>query len=144
MTAFLNYYRCRHCATWAVVVGDGPDAPAGAKRYVHCNGCGGAKKWEYRQPATEVDAELIKYATAHGVAHLPIPQQVLVSCVRCEKRTAAFLYRPDGRVCLDCYRAEEHPPVKLLTPEEVKAVEEARRQATKNYDHHHQFSSTGE
>jgi hypothetical protein len=124
---FLSYFKCRHCATWACTAGEsGP--------YVRCNGCGGAKKFEYR---VDVEGEhnemLFRLAKERGVLHLPIPETGPRACVRCGEISEHTMLRPDGLVCRECYKAEARPVFELLTPEQIvegiKAREEADRQA---------------
>lgn len=105
-TRFLYFYKCRFCATWACTAGDGG-------KYVKCNGCGGAKKSEYRQA---VDCEhyekMYRLATERGVLHLPIPDAGRhLTCVRCAGHVMFVTghRRPDGWVCRACYQAEERP-----------------------------------
>ena len=113
MTFF--YFCCSHCKTWAVAL-----RKSGG--YVRCNGCGGSKAFKYQAHGDMQD--VIDACEHYGVAHLPLPQlDKLFPCDRCgemvpnrERRS-----RPDGDVCRACYKAEEHPPVVLATPEEVKA-----------------------
>jgi hypothetical protein len=118
MTGPAFYYRCRHCATWAVTVKD-------YGGYVRCNGCGGSKKFEYLEHAG-IDQETYDYAKEFGVAHLPVPKRGPRVCVRCEAVTERFVFRVDGVVCRACYRAEDRPP----TPEEwiERAAEYEARQ----------------
>lgn len=63
----LGYYKCRHCATWAVTAGDGGP-------YVRCQGCGGAKKFEYFVPADDDEQyrRMFHLAKELGVLHLPL------------------------------------------------------------------------
>ena len=64
---FTWHYRCRHCATWAITARD-------SGSWVRCNGCGGAKTFQFRSNALKPDElEAWNYANEHGVAHLPLP-----------------------------------------------------------------------
>ena len=135
----LYRYECRNCKTWAVTADD-------MGRAVRCNGCKGYKVFRFPTEAEgDQDERDWHLAKERGVLHLPIPQE-FGTCKRCGETVEMrqTRYSTGGLVCLECYRAEEHPPVRLLTPEEVKAVEAARRKATKDYENHHQFGSTGE
>lgn len=123
MSRFLFYFKCRHCATWAVTAAD-------TGKYVQCNGCGGAKKYEYREPvASDEDAKTYHMARERGVLHLPIVTIAERRCVRCGERKTLTRRRVDGEVCQECYRAEEHPPlpVKPLTREEHEAHRQRMR-----------------
>ena len=114
-TKFLNYFKCAHCATWAI-------STWANNGYVTCNGCGGSKKWNYRQIVNgEHDEQMWAVADARGVAHLPLPDLTPTPCQRCDTPTpkGQMERRPDGLVCRACYRAEERP-----TPPKMESLSE--------------------
>lgn len=103
---FTWHYRCRHCATWAITAKD-----SGA--WVRCNGCGGAKTFQFRSNALKPDElEAWNYAKEHGVAHLPLPGSMPMApftCTRCGEdfpEDAPRHYRNGRRCCDACYHAE--------------------------------------
>lgn len=104
----LWFYRCRICTTFAA-------STAHEGKYVRCNGCRGFKMFWCGEAVDTPEREAIwAYAKEHGIAHLPLPEPPKPwVCVRCgvefPKDTAARL-RVDGRVCRECYQAEERPP----------------------------------
>lgn len=135
MTRFLWFYKCRHCATWAASHVD-------AGTHVRCNGCGGAKKSEYRMAVNSPEEqEIWAYSLRNGVAHLPIPDTSPKVCTRCgETCEARYLRARMGQiVCKGCYEAEERPYESLLTHDDVRRIERemaARQEAA--------FGTTGE
>ena len=124
---YLYYFKCKFCATWAVTAED-------SGKYVECNGCGGSKKYEHRVPVeSQHDEETWAWAKERGVGHLPRPDFTPKACTRCGE---TFPYtklrvRMGGRVCVDCYRAEERPPDPLpdMSPENLKRLDAERAEA---------------
>jgi ribosomal protein L37AE/L43A len=132
-------YQCRTCTTWAVTADDMGKA-------VRCNGCPGVKVFKFTTEAEGAqDEKHWTLAKDRGVLHLPVQEQEH-TCAHCGVTNEKVYCYARVWLCRPCYRATQPPdePVKLLTPDEVKAAEEAQRKATKDYDNHHQFSSTGE
>lgn len=130
MQRFLYYFKCRHCATWAAT-----DRNVGG--YVPCNGCGGSKKFESREPVQDGDPqheEIWTYARQYGVAHLPLPGQAK-PCARCGIAPASE-HRMGQFICSSCYHAEIRPTdtPKQLTPEEWDAFRRSQRQAQADDD----------
>lgn len=122
---YLYYFRCNFCATWAVTAED-------SGKYVECNGCGGSKKYEHRDPVDcQHDEETWAWAKSVGVGHLPRPDMTPKQCKRCGNtfEYTKLRLRMGGLVCVDCYKAEERPPDPLLTPEQQDQMLAEKRQA---------------
>jgi hypothetical protein len=139
MSDLLYTFRCRNC--WTVAITDSKPIAGHPER---CQ-CGSWLNLLFTSPITAQDRALLTKTRMVYNPYAEPPQDW--TCKRCDQAfpgAAMSFHRPDGRVCRDCYRAEEHPPSKLLTPEEVTAVMEARRKASRDYDTNHQFSTTGE
>ena len=140
MSDLLYTFRCRNC--WTVAITDSKPIAGHPER---CK-CGSWLKLLYTTNAI-TDEQRALLTKGRMVFNPYVERQEGWTCKRCDKPQSALLAgheRVDGRVCGACYRAEEHPPSKLLTPEEVTAVMEARRKANRAYDNDHQFSTTGE
>jgi hypothetical protein len=131
----LSHYKCRFCATWAITAQDGG-------KYVHCNGCGGAKKFEFFSDVTDKETTRQWHkAKALGVLHLPEPNTTH-TCAHCGVTSDKVgYYFAQLWLCKDCYKAAQTStaPV-LLTPEEQEAKLKAQRDASRDYDNNHQFT----
>lgn len=110
------YFKCNHCATWAVTI-------TSDKRHVTCNGCGGYKRFMFEDAISE---EVYAYAKRNGIAHLPLPDYSPRPCTRCGEtfEYSKLHLRMGGLVCVDCYRAEAHPPLLTVEQQAEKLAEQ--------------------
>lgn len=121
MSATVYTYRCKNCKTLAIT----NSAPiAGHPERCAC------RSWMaflWSEPMTETQRTLL---ANRRIVFNPYVQPQDWTCVRCDAvfpPAARGRFRVDGRVCDACYRAEEPPPVRLATREEIDASAAASR-----------------
>jgi hypothetical protein len=109
----LHYYRCRRACN-AVTV-----KAIYSKRYEQCRACGFMALYQFTVPA---DTPERKALHAQGVVlnphATPPPAQICVRCGLDFTGKQLPRWRADGKVCRDCYFAEDAPEVVAATEEQ--------------------------
>lgn len=114
MKPTLFYFQCRFCKTVLAVTIKSP-------RPERCRCSGAWMTFLFSEPVqTDEQRVIAKQGRAWNPHNPPQPW----TCARCGETfagTARRIDRPDGTCCTACYAAEEHPPIPLLTAEEIEA-----------------------